>query len=86
MLKELGKGDWTIDDIRNHFAFLKQHGGRTFGMYKTVNARYANRTVNPAYYGKITINEPIKYLTQEEFRAGKPGYVLSNFRINTPKI
>lgn len=79
MLKELGVGNWSVSEIRKHFLFLKEHGGRTFGMYNTVNenimSRYANIKVNPAFYGKVEVH----YLTDEEFKAGKPGYVLAPF-------
>lgn len=67
MLKELGVGDWTIHDIRKHFIFLKEHGGRTFGMYDTVNkkiaSRYAGKKINLAYYGKVEIKEHNKHDT-----------------------
>ena len=92
MLKELTAGDWTIDDLRNIFSCIRRHGGRTFGVYNlnpSIMTRYANRPVNAAYFGKVTVeNRPIKYLTDEEFKAGKPGYILANFRteLRTPLI
>lgn len=85
MLKELGVGNWSIHEIRKHFLFLKEHGNRTFGMYTlndtiNVSSQYANKMVNHKFYGKVTIeNKPIKYLTDEEFRAGKSGYILVPF-------
>jgi len=78
MLKELGKGLFNIGDLRKHFQFIKDHGGRTFGIYEEmgfdVQSRYSNK--------------PIKYITVEEFRAGKSGYLLVNFRteFRTPQI
>jgi hypothetical protein len=57
MLKELKTGDWTINDLRGIFSFLREHGGRTFGTYNIdplIATRYANRSINPKYYGKIS--------------------------------
>lgn len=82
MLKELKVGDWSISDIRGIFFFMKQHGGRTFGMYNinpAIMSKYGDRKINPAYYGKIEATKSDKWLTDEEFAAGKAGYFLAPY-------
>lgn len=69
---EFLKGDYTIAKIK------------TFFRAKQLMSRYGKQTVNPNFYGKIEIsqnNKPIKYLTEEEFKAGNPGYVIGNYKI-----
>jgi hypothetical protein len=63
MYKTVTCGEWSIDDLRGIFV-------------RIIQRRYANKKINPNYYVEISVdNKPIKNLTDEEFKAGKPGYI-----------
>lgn len=67
--KRIGKGDFSMNDLKLHFTNIKR---------KRLISRYGKTSVNFKYYINIDGKE-VKYLTEEEFKAGKPGYVLGNF-------
>jgi hypothetical protein len=71
--KKLGKGDFSMNDLKMQFSFIKKR--------KLLN-RYGETTINIEYYFELSGDgKPIRFLTDEEFRAGKPGYVLGKFLI-----
>ena len=68
---EFGKGEYTIKQII-----------RLFRRKQLMN-RYGEKSINYNFYGTFEIagsNGSILTLTTEEFRAGKPGYILGNFK------
>jgi hypothetical protein len=75
----IDKGEYSIKQIKSYFKYAI--------FYNKGNAdimtRYANKKINPAYYGKITLgggSTKPKVLTREEFQKGEPGYVLMDTR------
>lgn len=83
MFKKLDVGNFSMSDLSRHFLVIKinRHFGGT-DLTNPILLKYGEKKINPNYYSKLSgEGKLIKYLTDEEFRAGKPGYVLANFII-----
>jgi hypothetical protein len=76
------KGNYTIDDIHNYITTIIKMNlyfkGYDFNKNPKILTRYGVKRVNSKFYEKIKItgDQNPKFLTKEEFRAGKQGYIM----------